>query len=533
MAYDGARADQDAADRWRALAQKALRGAGWDTLVRHTDDGLARGPLISPAGMPQPASPPAPLHRRPSPFARPDRPWAWDVRTGLDAGTPQDANAIVLTELAGGVTSIELVIDPSGQAGVQIDSLTALTSTLKGVHPNMIALSVRATDAVSDETVAALAAAYWTHNASDAPALAGALNIDPLGGCARRGGAAQPLDEAIARAAAWGVWAHEQSKPAGFGALRALCADGARIHDAGATEAHELAWSLAAAAAYLRALRDAGLSPDAAAGQIALRLAADCDVHLTIAKMRALRVLWARMTDAFGAASASAHIEAVGARRMLTRTDPWTNMIRTSCAGFAAAVGGADVIRLPAFTAADTTHTASDQARRIARNQQMVLLEEAHIARSADPASGSFHHETLTHDLAVAAWALFQDMERQGGAAAALGTGWMQERVAEKAGTRGAAIRDGKRPILGVTLHPDPNPRAPEAGPARSPAPATSPATAPILAAAGTPHDMIAAAQTGAHLATESPLAADAPVRCAPLTPRLLEDDAQETSDGR
>src|SRR5262249_45822957 len=162
-----------------------------------------------------------------------------------------------------------------------------------------------------------------------------------------------------------------------------LVADGRVVHGAGGTETQELAYVIAAAVTYLRTLEAHGIALDDARRMIFFRLAADADQFLTIAKFRALRMIWARVEESCGLTPEPTFIAAEIAWRMMTRNDPQVNILRTTIATFAAAVGGADAITVLPFTSALGLPDAF--ARRIARNTQLILIEEAGIGRVADP----------------------------------------------------------------------------------------------------------------------------------------------------
>jgi methylmalonyl-CoA mutase len=206
-----------------------------------------------------------------------------------------------------------------------------------------------------------------------------------------------------------------------------------------------VAFAAASAIAYAKALVRAGLPMAEAFARITLGLAADADYFTSIAKLRAARAVWARIAAACGAAG-PARIEARSSRRMLAAKDAWTNMIRLTAAGFGAAVGGADSIVLGNFTDAIGLPTAF--ARRQSRNTQLVLMEEAHVGRVADPAAGSGYIEALTNDIARAAWAELQAIEGRGGLIAALESGMIAARV------EAATTARGEPKILGVTAFP-------------------------------------------------------------------------------
>ncbi len=211
---------------------------------------------------------------------------------------------------------------------------------------------------------------------------------------------------------------------------------------------------LATLVAYLRASEAAGLRPRMALGKIALALAADADLFLTIAKFRAARRLIARVAEASGAGSAapSVHLSASTSERMMARRDPWVNLLRTTVACAGAAFGGAEAITVLPFTWALGKPDAF--ARRIARNTQLVLQEESNAARVIDPAHGSWYVEVLTDNLAKAAWGQFQGIEAQGGMARALETGFIQGEIARVAEVRARDIAHGRIELTGVSAFP-------------------------------------------------------------------------------
>ena len=186
-------------------------------------------------------------------------------------------------------------------------------------------------------------------------------------------------------------------------------ADGRPVHAAGGSEAQELAFVIANALAYLRALEAHGFDLDLARRLIFFRLAADQDEFFTIAKFRALRKLWARVEKACGLTPSPALVCAETAWRMMTKRDPHVNIVRTTIAGLAAAVGGANAVTVLPFSAALGT---PDAFARIARNTQTILIEESNFHRVADPAAGSGAIEALTDALCQTAWWFFQRIEK-------------------------------------------------------------------------------------------------------------------------
>ena len=230
-------------------------------------------------------------------------------------------------------------------------------------------------------------------------------------------------------------------------------ADGRVIHNAGGSEAQELAFALSSAVAYLRALEQSGMALEAAREAIYFRLAADADQFLTMAKFRAARKLWARVEAACGLAPKPVVITAETAWRMMTRRDPYVNMLRATIAVAAGGLGGADAVTVLPFTA--PLGLPDGFARRIARNTQLVLLEESNLARVADPAAGSGAVEALTQQLCAAAWSDFQEIEKAGGAWAALQQGLIQRNVAAMRAERQNAVARGKDVLTGTNAFPD------------------------------------------------------------------------------
>jgi methylmalonyl-CoA mutase len=274
------------------------------------------------------------------------------------------------------------------------------------------------------------------------------FGFDPVGACVFNGGFPLPWAQFGAVAAKLAADLSAQ------GRKRALMvADGRVVHGAGGTEAQELAYVIAAAATTLRALEAGGIALDDARRMIHFRLAADAEQLLTIAKFRALRKLWARIEESCGLTPAPAFVAAETAWRMMTRNDPQVNILRSTIATFAAAIGGADAITVLPFTAACGLPDAF--ARRVARNTQLVLIEEAGIARVADPSAGTGWSEQLTHALCRTAWALFQEIEAAGGAAAALEQGLIQRKIAAARAERERAIATRQEALVGANEFPD------------------------------------------------------------------------------
>jgi methylmalonyl-CoA mutase len=417
---------------WLALVEKTLKGAPIESLTRRTLEGLEIRPLYEAVTGAFPA--------KPGP--------GWDLRALVRAGGPAAANADALADLAQGAGSLLVRIDPSGETGVAIGSADALARVLDGV---LLEVAPVALDA---GFLGAKAADWLGAAAKGAPAAQLAFHLDPLSAFALAGESPGPIEAHLIAAATVAARLAETYPKASL-----FLASGRAGHEAGGGEALELALAAASALAYAKALVRAGLPAADAFGRIVLGFAVDADYFLSLAKLRAARRVWARLTQACGAAGV-ARIEARSSGRMLTRADPWTNMIRLTAAAFAGAAGGADAIVLGAFTDALGAPTAF--ARRQARNIQLVLAEEAHVGRVIDPAGGAGYLETLTDEIARAAWSRFQAIEAAGGVVRALESGHIAEFVAQSRAEIAARIERREAKVLGVTDFPIHDGVAPE-----------------------------------------------------------------------
>jgi methylmalonyl-CoA mutase len=427
------------AEDWLKLVGKTLKGAGLETLRSFTADGLSIEPLYADGPTDRVASfAPAPRSN--------DRPW--DIRAVVDHPDPAHANAQILEHLSGGAGSVLLLIGDRGGRGLVIGSVDGLARALAGVLTDLAPVAL-------DAGFSGPACADWLGAIAKAsPAAPIELHLDPLSAFAVTGASPGPIEaHLIAAANAAGRLAEPYPKASLF------LARGAVVHEAGGTPAWELAFAAAAALAYSKALVRAGLSLPAAFGGIVLGLSVDADAVGSIAKLRAARVLWSRMTTACGSSS-PARIEVRSSDRMLTRADPWTNLVRLTSAGFAGAVGGADTLALANFT--DALGLPSPLARRLARNTQLILMEEAHLGTVSDPAAGAWALETQTDDLARAAWRHFTAIEAAGGLVEALRSGLIARKIGQARADLESAVRAKTIRILGVTDFPDSRPTAPE-----------------------------------------------------------------------
>jgi methylmalonyl-CoA mutase len=454
-------------DAWKAKAQADLKGVPFDKLVGHTDDGIALQPLYTAESRPSAGDPsgfPGSL-----PFIRGMTPveshaGGWDVRTEVAVAEPAAANAGLLEDLRNGATSVDLRLDAAARAGLDPDDPAAtglcgreglmayacgdLGRALQGVRFDETLVSLDAGPAFLP--AAALLAAVWQERGASGP-VRGAFNADPLGALLRDGGLPVPLETALVQMADLAAWtAHH------LPGVTAVRVSTAVHHDAGSGSVQDLAFAVATAVEYLRAMTARDLEPDAAVQQIAFHMTLGCRFFQSIAKLRALRALWGRVVEVCGVdpeAAARTRVVVEISRRVITHRAPWVNLLRNTAVCFAGAVGGADaVITLPMDAALGGGDALS---RRLACTTQAILREECRLGEVLDPAGGSWYLEKLTGEMAEQAWAVFREIEGLGGMAAAVTSGWVAERIVPVEQHREKDIATRRAAITGVSAHPD------------------------------------------------------------------------------
>ncbi len=419
---------------WVTRVETALKGATLQKLVGKTYDGFEIRPLYPRAT------------GKPRAF-RSENDWAVTAR--VDHPDAEAANAFALTELENGANGLHLAFAGSvGAYGFGLPDASSLAPALKDVHLDAGVKIVLDLPAQAEPFVAA-----WLELVSsrghDPQKIDVSFGLDPIGAAIAQGVVVDWVQ------AGYGL-ATQAALLASHGFDKGLiAADGRVVHAAGGSPAQELAFALASGLASLRALEAGGVDLDAARKMIDFRLAADADEFVTLAKFRALRRLWAAVERACGLEPQPIRVHGETAWRMMTRRDPWVNLLRETVAVFSAGLGGADSICVLPFTQAIGLPDAF--ARRLARNTQLVLLEESNLGKVADPAAGSGGVEALTDALVERGYALMQDIEKAGGLAKALESGVIQVEVAKIAVERMKNVSRRKEPLTGASEFPDIN----------------------------------------------------------------------------
>ena len=455
-------------EAWLAEVDKALKGAPFEKRMLHRGyEGITVKPLYTRqdwGGEGEPAGLPGRMPFTRGGHAAGGSVKGWDIRQCHRQPDPQTANTQILTDLSRGVTSVELRLDAAARSGLDANSADAaditgkdgimvysaddLDHVLKDVVLDKTPIALEAEGQFL--TAAALLMALWRRRGTKPEAARGAFNADPLGTLASTGRLPVAIDQALAELADLAQFTART-----YPNVTAVRVDTRAYHGAGASETEDLACALATGVAYLRAMTGAGLDIDAACRQIAFCLPLSCDQFTSIAKLRAARRLWARVAEASGASepARATHVQARSDDRMMSQRDPWVNMLRCTVSCFAAAVGGADSVTIQPFDAA--LGLPDDFSLRMARNTQIVLQEESHLNQVIDAAGGSWYVESLTDEMAKAAWSLFQEIEKAGGMAAALQDGSVAARIETVQATRVKNLGRRRDALTGVSEFPN------------------------------------------------------------------------------
>lgn len=395
---------------WRSLVESGLRGGAFNSLLRETEDGLKRGPLMTAADLPKDLAQ----------LARTELPKldgrAWHVGAPVRGADLMHANKQLLENLKGGASAVRIENTES------IKSRNCLKRVLEGVFTELVPIQFAPSHAISTHLELVLA----MPSLSQAIVWAG-LDIT--------------RDQGIIRLSL-------NDAPENWKLMRYSACD---THERGGTDAQELAILAAHIADAMRTY-----PPEAVSKHLVIDLAADRDTHLTIAKFRAARKITRCIAAAFDVDGSSIPICAVTSLRMMQNEDAWTNLLRVMSAGVGAVLGGADMVTTRPFT--DGLGEATPFAHRIARNMQLMMMEESHLGQVADAAHGSYWHERMTEDLAQTAWKKFQMIEAAGGIRRYRSNGNDEQDIEASRTARDARAE----PLLGVTLHPAVNVKLPE-----------------------------------------------------------------------
>lgn len=454
-------------EEWRAAAEKTLKGAPFEKrLITRTYEQIGLQPIYNAedsASLPHVTSLPGF-----APFVRSTRTLGyvvgrWKVCQELPYPTAREVNQAARDDLPRGLTALNLSLDRAtlhgldpdaapvdlvGAGGTSLACADDAVTLFDGVALDRTPLLI-ITGANALPVVTLILAAAERHGIAH-DQIQGCIGADPLGALATFGTLSLSLDRCYDLMARWTAWAQTHAPR-----LRTIAVATNGYHNGGATVVQDLACALATGVAYLRAMQERGLDVDVVAPRMLFAFSIGSQFFMEIARLRAARMLWARIVEAFGGGEEAQKMHIHGRTSAWTkaRFDAYNNMLRATAEAMAGVMGGVDSLHVSHF---DEAWGLPDEfSRRIARNVQTILQEECNFIRLIDPPGGSWAIESLTDQVAQKAWALFQEIERRGGMAAALMAGFPQSEIAATRSERFAAIAQRREVIIGVNMYPN------------------------------------------------------------------------------
>lgn len=445
---------------WRKAAEESLKGAPFDKkLITATPEGIKLQPIyrkedLEELGLPEAWPGLAPFTRGARASGYKTRPWL--VAQEVPLGCPEAFNKTLLGDLMRGQTSVVLLPDVATRRGVDPDEAACgevaqcglSLATLADVENALAGVDLQAAPVLVFAGASGLPLAGLLQAFAGQKPVSGAVLADPLTEWARDGSLPLPLDDAYAEMATLARWGARHG-------VRTVGIQANLWADAGGTAVDEVAFGLATGAAYIRALGAHGVPENEIAPRFLMALSLGSNLFMQIAKLRAARLLWTRVVEAFGLEACPLFIHGRSSVFNKSVLDPHTNMLRATAEGFAGVIGGVDSMHVAAFD--EPARTPDEFSSRIARNVHVILAEECGFSEVADAAGGSWYVESLTTELARKAWEAFQKVEEAGGMAVALREGLPQRAVADAARAKLDAVSKRREPVIGVNLFPNPS----------------------------------------------------------------------------
>ena len=385
----------------------------------------------------------------------------WGIAQSCDETLPKENNALLRHEADKGSTIYNVRIDTAtllnqdaqdaqkiGDEGCNITTVEDMYMLLEGLDLKKHAFYLYA--GASALPMLALVVAALEAKGSDRKMLHGFIGADPLGELIQRGTCYAPLAQLYDEMAETARWALQYAPK-----LRTVMVRSDALSRGGANDVQEIAGTLAVAVTYLRALQERGLSIDEAASQIMFGFSMGANFFMQIAKLRAVRPIWAQIIKAFGGSEEAQcmHIHARPALFFKTVYDPYVNMLRNTTEIFSGVVGGVDSYENAPFD--EPIRKGDEFSRRIARNVQVILQEEFGLLQPIDPAGGSWAVETLTKEIKEKIWTEFQQLEEKGGMLKALQEGYIQEQIATTLAERFKNLELRRDRIVGNNMYPN------------------------------------------------------------------------------
>ena len=448
---------------WAKMAEKELRGRPLDDLTWHTREGIDVKPLYTAQdteGLAHMGSVPgsAPFTRGPKATMYAGRPWT--IRQYAGFSTAEESNAFYRKALDAGQQGVSVAFDLAthrgydsdhprvvgdvGKAGVAIDSVEDMKILFDGIPLDKVSVSMTMNGAVIP--ILANFIVTGEEQGVDRSVLSGTIQNDILKEFMVRNTYIYPPEPSM-RIISDIIEYTSTDMPR----FNSISISGYHMQEAGANLVQELAFTLADGKEYVKAALDRGLDVDAFAGRLSFFFAIGTNFFMEAAKLRAARFLWHKIMSEFGPKNPKSlmlrtHCQTSGVS--LQEQDPYNNIVRTAYEAMSAVLGGTQSLHTNAFDEAIALPT--EFSARIARNTQLILQNETKVTKVVDPLAGSYYVESLTSELADAAWKIIQEVDEMGGMTKAVATGMPKLRIEEAAAKYQASVDRGDEVIVGV-----------------------------------------------------------------------------------
>ena len=454
-------------EQWREAAEKLLKGKPFDKIMqRMTPEGILLEPIFWKDVLDElPATETVPGfdgYLRGTTAAGYNA-GPWEIAQELPYGTPREFNKAAREDLMRGQDSLNIILDIAtlkgvdpdsansgevGACGVSLANLKDVETAFKDIVPDAITFHIRS--GCSGLSVAALFFAWLAKQGVDADQVKGSLGMDPIAVQVAAGTLPVKLEDLLDEQAVLAKYCAQNAPN-----IKAITVSTMPYHQAGGSSVDDLGIALATGAYYIESMVKRGMNVDDAAKQIRFSFAIGPNFFMEIAKIRAARVLWAKVVAAFDGSEEAQKIS-IHARTGLynkTQKDPYVNMLRTTTEALSGVIAGVDSLCVGNFD--ETSRLPDTFSRRISRNTQIILQEECELTGVVDPAGGSWAVEWLTNQVCEKSWSLFQAIEAKGGIATALKAGFVQDKVAKTAAGMEKQLNNRRMSLVGTNVYPN------------------------------------------------------------------------------